>query len=143
MRVACVEDAEGLEIAMSIRRRVFVDEIGIDARLEQDGNPPGARVFLAWTDAGAAVATGRYVRKGDAAKFERIATLKAHRGAGLGRVLMESMQRDARERHPEARLVLNAQADAIPFYLKLGWRIVGDRFVEAGIEHARMELVST
>lgn len=140
MRIDVASDQDALAASTAIRRRVFVDEMGIDAVLEQDGTPADVRVFVARTGHGEAIATGRYRIKDGAVKFERIATLKAHRGIGVGRQLMECMQRDARARHPLARLVLNAQATAIPFYLKLGWQVVGEPFVEAGVAHAAMEL---
>jgi predicted GNAT family N-acyltransferase len=37
-------------------------------------------------------------------------------------------------------VVLNAQAYAVEFYAKFGFRIVGKQFVEAGIPHVRMAL---
>jgi len=33
----------------------------------------------------------------------------------------------------------HAQVSAVPFYLRLGYRITSEPFDEAGIEHVRME----
>jgi predicted GNAT family N-acyltransferase len=45
----------------------------------------------------------------------------------------------ARQRGLE-RVWCNAQVSAVPFYARLGYRIEGERFEEAGIEHVRMAL---
>jgi predicted GNAT family N-acyltransferase len=38
-------------------------------------------------------------------------------------------------------IILHARAEAIPFYEKLGYEIVGDEFMEVGIPHFKMEKV--
>jgi len=57
---------------------------------------------------------------------------------GVGTALMETLHELARSRGIAA-VWCNAQVSAVPFYLGLGYRIVGDRFEEAGIDHVRME----
>jgi predicted GNAT family N-acyltransferase len=51
---------------------------------------------------------------------------------------MDALHAAART-HGLARVWCNAQISATPFYTKLGYRIVSERFDEAGIEHVRME----
>ena len=60
------------------------------------------------------------------------------RGTGVGTALMEQLHGLARARGLAA-VWCNAQVSAVPFYVGLGYRIVSERFEEAGIDHVRME----
>jgi predicted GNAT family N-acyltransferase len=84
---------------------------------------------------GKPVGTGRLRLKKSYAKFERIATLKNLRGAGIGRSLMDFMEAYALEKHPLYLRAMHAQAEAVGFYLKLDWVAIGEAFIEADIEH--------
>ena len=64
--------------------------------------------------------------------------LAVRRGAGLGRRVMEEVERAARSRGASL-LVMDSQRQAAGFYAKLGWRETGPDFDEAGIPHVRME----
>lgn len=133
-----VSSAEYAE-SLAIRRTVFIEELSVPENLEADSWDGSMEVFLLRPDASrAAVATGRYRAKGALGKFERIATLKAWRGRGLGRLLMEAMESDIRTRYPDLLPFMHAQEDAVPFYQKIGWSAVGERFTEAGIAHRIM-----
>lgn len=138
IHVVKVETPEEYEQVLAIRRAVFVDEQGVPAELEVDAYENESTFFLALDDDGAAVGTGRMRIKGDLLKFERIATLKSLRGQGIGQALMAYMQAYAAEIHPHQRPYMHAQASAISFYERMGWVTQGERFLEAGIEHAVM-----
>jgi predicted GNAT family N-acyltransferase len=123
--------------AFEIRRRVFQDEQGVPADEEFDADDERATHVLALTD-DAPAGTGRIVFFPDYAKIGRMAVLKELRRCGVGRAVMEELTRVAADRGA-TRLVLHAQVQAIPFYAALGFRVVGDEFMEAGIPHRRME----
>lgn len=59
-------------------------------------------------------------------------------GTGLGRRIMEEAESTLRS-SGITQFVLNARATAIGFYESLGYSGVGDRFMEVGIPHLRME----
>lgn len=86
-------DLEGadLESSFSIRRAVFVDEQGIPAALDRDGEDDGAHHVLVKVE-GEPAAAGRVV-VGDSGKavLARIAVLPAYRGRGLGRLVVEQL----------------------------------------------------
>jgi predicted GNAT family N-acyltransferase len=126
--------------AREIRRRVFVDEQGVAAHEEWDEHDaPGAgTLHLVAYAAGRPVGCARLRSVGDAAKVERVAVLPDARRHGLGRALMEAAEQAARERG-HTRFVLHAQVAVIPFYERLGWRVLGPEFEEAGIPHRKME----
>ncbi len=72
-------------------------------------------------------------------KIGRMAVLPECRGRGIGREVLDYLVAAARERG--ARLAyLHAQVPVEGFYLKYGFRPVGEVFEEAGIPHRRMEL---
>ena len=64
---------------------------------------------------------------------------RAWRGKGVGAELMVRLIGLARERG-DAKAMLNAQVQALPFYARLGFVAVGEPFDEAGIAHQAMEL---
>lgn len=112
------------------------------AELEWDGLDADAEHFVAFTRRAGnarALGTARMRIIGDAAKAERVAVLKSARHLGVGRRLMEAIENLARDRSL-ARIRLNAQVSAVPFYERLGYRAEGEVFLEAGIEHRAMSL---
>ncbi len=124
-------------LALQVRRSVFVVEQGVPESIEIDEYEAISEHFVVLKN-GQPVGAGRLRLKGSLGKFERIATLKEVRGTGVGRALMEYMQTYAARKYPTYQRVMHAQESAIPFYEKLGWRIEGERFFEAGIAHRLM-----
>jgi predicted GNAT family N-acyltransferase len=130
--------AQQMAAAYSIRRRVFIEEQGIDETIEHDIDDLSAIHVLALQDA-QPVGCGRMVESAAGAKIGRMAVLPECRGRGIGRQVLDYLVAAARERG--ARLAyLHAQVPVEGFYLKRGFRPVGEVFEEAGIPHRRMEL---
>ncbi|MEZ4819353.1 MAG: GNAT family N-acetyltransferase [Bdellovibrionota bacterium] len=125
------------QACLGIRMQVFVKEQQVPLELEVDTFEQEATHFLGQLD-GRAVATGRYRVYGANLKFERIATLPAYRGKGIGKKLMHHMQACAQKNHPTLLPMMYAQADAITFYQQLGWICEGPEFLEANIKHKKM-----
>ena len=122
---------------LAIRREVFVEEQGVPLDEEMDAHDAGCVHFLAF-DAGDAVGTAR-LRETEAGrvKAERVAVRRSARRSGIGRALMRALEDAARARgHRE--IVLNAQVPVIAFYERLGYRVEGPEFLEAGIPHRAM-----
>jgi predicted GNAT family N-acyltransferase len=69
-----------------------------------------------------------------------VAVVATHRRFGVGTAVMEALHGAARERN-QSRLWCNAQLTAVPFYERLGYVSSGPVFVEAGIDHLRMDYV--
>jgi len=146
METVRVATMEQLAEALSVRRRVFVEEQGVPAELEwdeYDASPSACRHFLV-RDGDVAVAAGRWRDYGQGlAKFQRIAVLPSHRGRSVGRLLMQAMEEDARGQGCLG-VVLDAQLAAEPFYRKLGYAAkTGETFWDAGIPHVRMGKIWT
>ena len=130
--------AQQMAAAYSIRRRVFIEEQGIDETIEHDIDDLSAIHVLALRGA-QPVGCGRMVESAAGAKIGRMAVLPECRGGGIGRQVLDYLVAAARRRG--ARLAyLHAQVPVEGFYLKRGFRPVGEVFEEAGIPHRRMEL---
>lgn len=126
--------------AREIRRRVFVEEQRVAPGEEWDAHDEagsGTLHFVA-RDGERALGCARLRRLDDAAKIERVAVLPEARERGLGRALMEAAETAAWRRGAE-RLRIHAQTRVIPFYERIGWRVLGPEFAEAGIAHRAME----
>ena len=134
-----VRDADFTADFASIRRvreTVFIDEQRVPRELEFDDRDPLCLHVLAF-DGATPVGTGR-LDLAYGGKVGRVAVVASHRRAGVGSAVMERLHAIARERnHP--RLWCNAQLTAVPFYERLGYVSSGPVFVEAGIDHLRMD----
>jgi len=124
--------------AYSIRLRVFVREQGVPKEIELDEEDKTATHFLAALD-GRPVGTARLIIKRGEARIGRMAVLKSCRSKGVGKELLKSAVRLARQRGVR-KIFLHAQVQVIGFYEKMGFRSVGPAFTEAGIRHRKMVL---
>ncbi|RME29380.1 MAG: GNAT family N-acetyltransferase [Deltaproteobacteria bacterium] len=150
LRVRRVTPSE-LDACFRIRRAVFIEEQSVPEALELDGLDGQATQFLAewrvdtrgyvddgWEPVG--TARLRVVSDGEqpVGKAERVAVLPGFRGRGVGQALMSAMEADAR-RKGLVRIKLASQQDAIGFYERLGYRVFGEPFMDAGIPHRWMD----
>jgi predicted GNAT family N-acyltransferase len=119
-----------------VRETVFIDEQRVPRELEFDDRDPLCVHVLVF-DGDVPVGTGR-LDLDYGGKVGRVAVVATHRRAGVGKALMERLHAIARERN-HVRLWCNAQLTAVPFYEPLGYVASGPTFVEAGIEHVRMD----
>lgn len=141
MNLKCfpVTTEDDMAACMGIRHQVFVVEQGVPEELEIDGLDPAARHF-AVAAAGEIVATCRVRLAGSAAKIERVAVGRDWRGKGVGGVLMKYIMGELAKAGGIALFKLSAQADAVPFYERLGFSTRGHEYMDAGIPHYDMVL---
>lgn len=138
-RVKHVETAKEREDAYQVRTIVFVDEQKVPPELEIDEHEEHSEHFVAYDNEGKAVGAGRLrPLNQNEAKVERICVLSSERQSGLGKEIMAVLEDHAKSLEIK-RLLLHAQDHAIPFYEKLGYRIISEPFDEAGIMHVKME----
>lgn len=72
------------------------------------------------------------------ARLRQMAVLNDLQGKGIGRALMNFAENIARDRGFKS-ICMHARAHAVGFYEKVGYRIVGDEFIEVTIPHYMME----
>jgi len=141
MQIKCfpVMTDEDMQRCFDIRREVFVNEQQVPETLEMDEKAPAARHFGVRTEDGL-IATCRVRLIGSAAKIERVAVLQAYRNKGVGRVLMKYLLQELGRGGDIQLFKLSSQAQAVPFYEKLGFKTRGGEYMDAGIPHYDMVL---
>jgi len=128
MKFVCkrVENACELEEAYLVREQVFVNEQNVPKELERDEFDDAAYHVICKAD-GSVVAAGRILFFEEEAVVSRVAVLRSWRNKGIGKKITEFIMDTA-----------NVQVDVQDFYEKLGFRPVGELFLEAGIAHVKM-----
>lgn len=136
MTVKIVENQKELEDAYFIRKTVFVEEQAVPLEEEIDAYENDAKHFVMYHE-GSPVGAGRFRFVDGYGKVERICVLKEARKTGAGKAIMNTIENYAREKEIH-KLKLNAQTQAIPFYSGLGYEVVSEEFMDAGIPHKTM-----
>ncbi|MEL3974664.1 GNAT family N-acetyltransferase [Rossellomorea oryzaecorticis] len=137
MRVEIANSESQLEEVFQIRKTVFVNEQHVPLAEEIDEFENGSTHFVLY-DGDLAAGAGRFrIVDGGIGKIERICVLKNLRSKGAGREIMLAMEQYAKDKSIP-KLKLNAQTYAIPFYEGLGFEIVSEEFMDAGIPHKTM-----
>jgi len=121
------------DILRALRQEVFVREQSVPADMEWDEFDAQSRHVVAMMDS-IPIGTGRLLPDGH---IGRMAVLRAWRGKGAGSALLTVLMEIARELGMH-RVQLNAQVQALPFYLSHGFQAEGEEFLDAGIPHRRM-----
>ncbi|MFC3606746.1 GNAT family N-acetyltransferase [Stutzerimonas tarimensis] len=120
-----------------IREQVFIVEQAVPPDLEWDAEDTDAVHFLAF-EGDYAIGTARLLPD---AHIGRVAVLRDWRGMHVGVALMNAVVAEAERRHMTEQY-LTAQVHATRFYERLGFRVVSEEFLEAGIPHVEMTRTS-
>jgi predicted GNAT family N-acyltransferase len=128
-------DKETAEKAFAIRRKVFVEEQGVDAALEY-ANEEAAHHYLLLL-AGRPIATARWRETEKGIKLECFAVLHEFRNRGIGEIILKEVLKDVTSLGK--KIYLHSQARAVSFYERNGFEKAGEMFTEAGIDHFFME----
>ena len=137
LQIRTVQYRDEIGAIKHIRTKVFQEEQGVAADLEFDGLDAEAIHFLAYVN-NKPVGTAR-IREIDSntTKIERLAVLPQARHQGIGSKLM-SAALETIARQNKTTVVVHAQEYIASLYQRLGFKIVGERFSEAGIDHVKM-----
>jgi predicted GNAT family N-acyltransferase len=130
-----IDDKSLAEQAFFIRRKVFVDEQGVDKTLEYDKEDQSNHYLLIL--AGKPIATARWRETEKGIKLERFAVLPEFRNRGFGEIILKEVLTDVKL--SGKTIYLHSQARAVPFYERNGFIKKGELFIEAGIEHYYMK----
>ena len=126
--------AQEEERLRAVRLAVFVVEQNIPEEQEWDEHDAVCAHALAEDREGVPIGCGRLLPDGH---IGRLAVLSDWRGQGVGAGLLLHLVELARKRG-HARVLLNAQEHAVPFYARYGFAPSGEPFMEAGIAHREM-----
>ena len=137
-RIQWLQGNGDLTAAFAIRLEVFCDEQGYTPEIELDEQDRTAEHVVLW-DGETPVATGRLYWNGEGVvRLGRIAVRKAWRGQGTGAQVVRAMCERARE-WGAARVQLDAQCRAVPFYEKCGFAVCGEEHMDGHVPHREME----
>jgi predicted GNAT family N-acyltransferase len=127
-----------MRLARHIRTVVFIEEQGVPRDLEMDEHDDNAFHFLAYDQAGKAIATARYHKTDKGIKLGRFAVLPEYRGQGAATTILSQILELLQQE--ESAIYLHAQSDVCSFYESFGFKKTGTPFTEAGIEHYSLVL---
>ena len=120
-----------------IRMQVFVEEQKVPIEEELDGLDEQSTHFIALNEIGQHVGCARLIPTGQIGRMAVISTL---RESGIGTMLLRAAVVEAQTQGMD-KVFLHAQTYAEEFYRKGGFIGLGDRFMDAGIEHTTMEMM--
>jgi predicted GNAT family N-acyltransferase len=121
----------------ALRTRVFVEEQGVPAEIEQDAHDATAVHGLVRDEEGRVVATGRLLVRDGGGVIGRMAVDASARGRGHGADVLAELHRQAAALGL-TEVELHAQLPARGFYERAGYTAVGEAYEEAGIAHVTM-----
>ncbi|MGI3100136.1 GNAT family N-acetyltransferase [Companilactobacillus alimentarius] len=125
--------------SIKIREIVFVEEQNVPKSIEIDDDKVNCTYFTLYSDE-KPVATARFqVTSDNGIHIQRVAVLKDYRQKHLGSFLLKYIFKYAQE-HNFNYVILGAQDHAQAFYKKLGFKVIGQQYREAGIFHHDMRL---
>ncbi|MCH4123644.1 MAG: GNAT family N-acetyltransferase [Levilactobacillus sp.] len=120
--------------ALQMRKDVFIEEQGIDPKVELDGTDEDKMHYVGYVD-DEPVTTARIdMLAGNRVKIQRVATVADQRKHGYAAELIKQIIKDAKK-SDVAHVELDAQLTAMDFYKELGFEPIGEPFEEAGIQH--------
>jgi len=122
--------------AIKIREIVFMQEQNVPISLEYDEYDTEA-IHVVMYIGNEAVGNGRIIEVEGKWYVGRVAILKEFRGKSYGKILMQEIIQVVKRKGIK-EVFIHAQTQAISFYEKLGWKIFGEEFEEAGIIHRHM-----
>lgn len=136
LRIADWLDESDQKAIRSIREQVYIVEQNVPEELEWDGLDEECLHLLAIHPLHGALATSRlyYNNETGHGHIGRMSVLKDWRQQGIGRAMLDMLVEHA-DMQQISHLELNAQTHAIDFYLKSGFKVSGEEFLDAGIPH--------
>jgi ribosomal protein S18 acetylase RimI-like enzyme len=134
-------DDPAIEAEIALRFRVLRDPLGLppDAvRFDFEAQSVHLLAFAGSDVVGCVL----FHPEGDAGRLYQMAVAPEHQGSGVGRRLVERLETRLRG-DGIVRVELHARDAAVGFYQRLGYRNVGEPFIEVGISHQRMRKALT
>ena len=138
LKVEIVKWIDGHAQLKNIREKVFIQEQKVTPELEWDGMDEKAIHFLVFKDE-EAIGCARAIVIKSQMQLGRMAVLKEYRGQGAGSTLIEKAIVTAKLKQLSS-IQISAQCNAINFYVKFGFEVTGDTYLDAEILHRDMTL---
>jgi len=117
-----------------LRELIFIREQNVPPELEWDGKDEACVHLLVRDNKGRPIGTSRMTADGH---IGRMAVLRTWRNKGVGSTMLKALTTIARARQLP-RVQLDAQTQAVGFYLRHDFKTQGVEFMDAGIPHKHM-----
>lgn len=125
--------------SLFIREEVFMKEQNIPKEIEIDDKDDQATHYTGYNKNGP-ITTLRVIKINDqTAKLQRIATLKEYRQNGYAKALIKYVLADLKKQGFR-EVLIGAQSYKIPYYEKIGFKVISEEFMEANIPHKTMSI---
>lgn len=133
-------DSELLERCLHIRNQVFTLEKGIAHEMDVDRfdclGPLCSHFLIRYREHDVGTIRFVYLSR-DTVQIQRFCFLKAYRGLGLGKAVMQYSEAYYQDRGFSA-IELDAKYEARGFYEKCGYQTISDVFMEVNVAHVKM-----
>ena len=139
--IKIINPGEDISEAMKIRIPVFVEEQNIPKENELDKNDKISYHAVLYEN-NIPVACGRLYYKDNIAHIGRVAGLKEYRRKGYATAVCKKLINIAIS-HKINDITLDAQKYVVELYEKLGFKVVGDEFLDENIPHLKMVMEIT
>ena len=124
-----------MALALDIRNKVFVLEKGFPYNEEVVVEYEKVAVpFLIYLK-DKCIGTIRYREVDGRYKVERFAILKEYRNKGYGKLIFNYVVEMIAAKFNPCTIYIHSIATVVEFYKKQGFEVIGDSFLEAGVEH--------
>lgn len=131
-------DSDDYKAEIALRYRILREPLGLSFTKEQLAREAGDTHIAAFDGErliGCLVLTPS---PPDSVHMRQVAVEPEFQGQGVGKRLVLFSEQQARQ-SGYSRMILHARETAVPFYLKLGYELVGEPFIEVTIPHRLMQ----
>lgn len=125
----------------SLRREVFVDELGMPESCVKDDLDQMAVYALVFNEEGTPAGTGRLAIDDDRFMLGRICVLTSERGQRLGDLVMRMLLVRVQEMGAPS-VYVSALLPAVGFYQRYGFKAIGEVYDEEGQPHRLMRALA-
>lgn len=136
-----VNDQETLEKCLEIRKKVFIEEQHVPIEIERDEFDQlteKCHHFIILIGEQAVGTIRVKLLPNNNIQLQRFCLLKEYRKKGIGGQVLFEIENYYKAKGMK-KIIFDAQCHAIPLYLACGYHEVSNVFLEAGIEHKKME----
>jgi len=123
---------------VALRFRILREPLGLSFTEEQLAAESGDLHLGAWLDGKLAACLLLTPLDSATVKMRQVAVDDGLQGRGIGTALVRRSEEIAKERGFTS-MTLSARATAVPFYLRLGYDLIGEEYEEVTIPHRKME----
>jgi predicted GNAT family N-acyltransferase len=122
----------------ALREKVLRQPLGLSLHEEDTSGDKNETIYIALSEQALIACLMAKEMSKDLLKFRQMAVDSGFQAKGVGRLLVQYAEADARKRAYQ-KIALHARQNVQAFYERLGYTAYGPAFVEVSIPHIKME----